>query len=97
MNNKTSAIVKLAVLVILLLNQALVTLGYNPLPFSEEQIYEALSAVAAAAMAIYTWWTNNSVTDEAIAGDAVTKKLKNKSMTTEEQTKFNEAKNEINK
>src|SRR5699024_11778288 len=84
LDKKTNAIIKLAVLVVLLLNQALITLGYNPLPFSEEQIYEAFSAVLATVMAIYTWWTNNSVTDEAVKGDAVTKKLKNKQMTKEE-------------
>lgn len=97
MDKKTNAIIKLAVLVVLLLNQALITLGYNPLPFSEEQIYEAFSAVLATIMAIYTWWTNNSVTDEAVKGDAVTKKLKNKQMTKEERVKFNEVRRDINK
>lgn len=66
MNERTKAITRLVVLVVLLLNQGLVTLGYNPLPFSEEQIFEAVSAVAAAVMAIITWWYNNSVTEEAI-------------------------------
>lgn len=65
-NDKTSGIVRLVVLVVLLLNQALVTFGYNPLPFSEEQIYEGVSIVAAVAMSIYTWWKNNNVTDKAL-------------------------------
>jgi len=59
------AIVRLAVLVILLINQSLIVIGWNPLPYSEEQIYEGVSSVATVAMAIYTWWKNNNVTDEA--------------------------------
>lgn len=78
MDKKTNAIIKLAVLVVLLLNQALITLGYNPLPFSEEQIYEAFSAVAATAMAIYTWWKNNSITDEAVEADNYMRRMKKK-------------------
>lgn len=59
------AIVRLIVLVILLLNQTLIVLGYNPLPFSEDQIYEGVSSVATVVMALYTWWKNNNVTKEA--------------------------------
>lgn len=59
------AIVRLTVLVILLLNQTLIVLGYNPLPFSEEQIYEGVSSVATVVMALYAWWKNNNVTEEA--------------------------------
>lgn len=78
------AITRLAVLVILLLNQALVTLGYNPLPFSDEQIYEAVSSVLTVLVAIYTWYKNNDTTDAAVAGTAVTKDLKNKKLSAEE-------------
>ena len=59
------AIVRLIVLVILLINQTLITLGWSPLPFSEEQIYEAVSSVAVVGMAIYTWYRNNNITKEA--------------------------------
>ena len=55
------------VLVILLLNQTLISLGYNPLPFSEEQIYEGLSSVALVISAIYSWWKHNNITPEAEA------------------------------
>lgn len=61
-NNKTAGIVRLVVLVILLANQALVSFGYNPLPFSEEQIYEGVSAIALTVSAIYTWYRNNNIT-----------------------------------
>ena len=75
-NNKQSAIVRLVALVILMLNQALVTLGYNPLPFSDEQVYEAVSIVAVVVIAIWTWWKNNNVTDVAMAGQAEIERIK---------------------
>ena len=70
------AIVRLVVLVILLVNQTLITLGWNPLPFSEEQIYEAISSVATVAMAVWAWWKNNSVTKEAQEADVILREMK---------------------
>jgi len=70
------AIVRLVVLVILLINQTLVTLGWSPLPFSEEQIYEAVSSVAVVGVAIWTWYKNNNVTKEAQEAQKVLDKLK---------------------
>ncbi len=71
------AITRLTVLLILFVNQFLVTLGWDPLPFNEEQIYAAVSSVATAAMAIYTWWKNNNVTKQAQHNDNF---LKNRGM-----------------
>ena len=75
-NNKQSAIVRLVVLVILIVNQTLITLGYDPLPFSDEQIYEAVSIVALVVMTLYSWWKNNNVTDIALVGQAEIERLK---------------------
>ena len=75
-NNKQSAIVRLVVLVILIVNQTLITLGYEPLPFSDEQIYEAVSIVALVVATLYSWWMNNNVTEEALAGQAEVERLK---------------------
>ena len=75
-NNKTNAIVRLIVLVILIINQTLITLGYEPLPFSDEQIYEAISIVALVVMTLYSWWKNNNVTDVALAGQSEIERLK---------------------
>lgn len=77
LENKKNAIVRLVVLVILMANQAMVTFGFNPLPFSEEQIFEGVSVIATGAMAIYTWWKNNDTSDEGVAGTEKTKALKN--------------------
>lgn len=71
-----NAIVRLVVLAILLMNQVLITIGMNPLPFSEEQIYEAVSSAATVAMAIWAWWKNNSVTKEAQKADKHLRELK---------------------
>ena len=77
-NNKTQGLVRLAVLVILLLNQTLISLGYNPLPFSEEQIYEGLSSVALVISAIYSWWKHNNITPEAEAAQVELERKKNR-------------------
>lgn len=71
-----NAIIRLIVLAILLINQALVVFGFNPLPYSQEEIYEAVSSVAVVAMSLYTWWTNNSVTKEAQEADEYLNELK---------------------
>ncbi|API92727.1 MULTISPECIES: phage holin [unclassified Virgibacillus] len=63
------AIIRLVVLGILLLNQALILFGWNPLPFSEDQIYESVSTVAAVVMAIYTWYKDNPVTKKGKHND----------------------------
>ena len=75
-NNKTQGIIRLIVLVILLLNQTLISLGYNPLPFSEEQIYEGVSSVALAVSAIYAWWKHNNITNEAEEAQVVLERKK---------------------
>lgn len=72
----TQAIVRLVVLVILLANQALIVFGLNPLPFSEEQIYEAVSSVATVVVALWAWWKNNSITKEAQEADEYLQELK---------------------
>lgn len=72
----TQAIVRLVVLVILLVNQALIVFGLNPLPFSEEQIYEAVSSVATVVVALWAWWKNNSITKEAQQADEYLQELK---------------------
>lgn len=70
------AITRLVVLIVLLINQGLMLVGWNPLPFSEEQIYEAVSSVILVVVAIWTWWKNNSVTQEAQRADKFLKELK---------------------
>jgi len=72
------AIVRLAVLIILLINQALIVMGWTPFPFSEEQIFEGVSSVATVAMAIYAWWKNNNITKEAVKAQQYLDELKSR-------------------
>ena len=73
---KKETILRTAVLVLTLLNQILTALGKNPLPFSDEAIYEGLSAVFTAAASLWAWWKNNSFTKAAAEADEYLKKRK---------------------
>lgn len=73
---KLDAYVRLAVLVVLLGNQVLLILGFDPLPFDENQIYEGLSTVALVLASLWTYWKNNSITDEAVKADIYLQELK---------------------
>ena len=75
-NNKTAGIIRLSVLVILLINQALVSFGYNPLPFSDVQIYEAVSTVALVVSALYSTYRNTNLTTEAEEAQVVLERKK---------------------
>ena len=59
------AIIRLAVLAILFVNQALIMFGWSPLPFSEEEVFAGVSAIATALASIWVWYKNNNLTKEA--------------------------------
>ncbi len=61
--------VRTVFLVISLLNQLLTVMGKNPLPFSDQSVYQGISAVITAAASLWAWWKNNSFTREALAAD----------------------------
>ncbi|GAA0434302.1 phage holin [Virgibacillus sp. AGTR] len=63
------AIVRLVVLVILLANQTLITMGWSPLPFSEDQIFEGVSTVATIGVAVWAWFKDNPVTKKGKHND----------------------------
>jgi len=70
----TQAIVRLVILLILLINQVLLVLGFSPL--SEELLYGGTSSVATIGVALWTWWKNNNVTREAQEAQKYLNKLK---------------------
>ena len=78
MKKKISAetIIRTVVLVITLANQVLTTLGKNPLPFAEEDIYAVLTTAATIGATLWAWWKNNSFTTEAIQADEYMKEIK---------------------
>ena len=77
MKISNGTIIRTIVLAVALLNQILTVFGFNPLPFSDEEIYAGLSAVATVITALVAWWKNNSFTKPAIEADKYMKTLKN--------------------
>ena len=69
-------IVRTVVLMLAIGNQLLTSWGKNPLPWSEEELYEGVSAGVTALSALISWWKNNSFTKEARLADQYLKKLK---------------------
>lgn len=70
------AIIRLSVLIILMVNQTLILYGWDPLPFGEEQIYEAFSTIAVVGATIYNWYKNNNISKEAEIADEYMHDLK---------------------
>lgn len=77
MKIKTDTIIRTIVLFIALLNQVLTSMGKNPLPFSDDLIYEAVTLAVTIGASAWAWWKNNSITKKAIVADEYLKSLKN--------------------
>lgn len=75
-NVSKETIARTIILAVALINQILVVLGINPLPFAEEELYNIISTIATAAAALWAWWKNNSFTPEAIQADKYLNELK---------------------
>lgn len=75
-NVSKETLIRTAVLVIALINSVLTMLGKNPLPFSENEIYQAGSAICTVAASLWAWWKNNSFTNAAIRADEYMNALK---------------------
>ena len=69
-------LLRTVILAITLINSVLIMLGKNPLPFSENEIYQAISAVCTVAASLWAWWKNNSFTNSAIRADEYMNALK---------------------
>ncbi|SDI16469.1 holin, SPP1 family [Alteribacillus persepolensis] len=52
------------VLVAALMNQILAAFGKSPLPFSQEEIEQGVSACITVVAAIWTWFKNNYITEK---------------------------------
>lgn len=77
-------IIRTVVLAVALINQVLTVFGKNPLPFSDEAIYEALSLAVTAGASLWAWWKNNSFTSEAVEADRYLAAIRTISETEEE-------------
>ena len=78
-NVKSVTIIRLIVMVVSMVNMLLTVNGKNPLPWSEDEMYVGLSQLAAVLAAVWSWWKNNSFTEEAIEADEYMEELRKKS------------------
>lgn len=69
-------IARTIVLALAFVNQILTAFGINPLPFSENTVYEFITLVFTIGASAWAWWKNNSFTNEAIKADEFLKELK---------------------
>ena len=75
-NVSVGTIARTVALVVTLANTVLTATGKNPLPWSENEVYNAVSTVATVVATIAAWWKNNSFTQEAIKADKFLKEMK---------------------
>ena len=68
-NVSKETLIRTGILFVTLINSVLSMLGKNPLPFSDSEIYQAISAVCTVAATVWAWWKNNSFTNAAIKAD----------------------------
>jgi SPP1 family holin len=79
----TNLIIRIVVLVAVLVNQVLVAVGKNPLPFADETIYELASVIVTVTVTVYNAWKNNNVTNFAKIAQKVLDALKKGQITIE--------------
>lgn len=70
--------VRLTILTVVFINTSGMLLGYQLLPFENEEIATGISIVALALSEIWNHWKNNSYTKPAIEADAYLKARKEK-------------------
>lgn len=71
-----ATIIRTALLIFALINQALVIMGKPVLPVSDEQLQELLSLALTVGSSLWSWWENNSFTQAALKADEVLRKGK---------------------
>lgn len=62
----TPVIARTVVLVFALTNQVLTMSGWNPLPFSEEDVYTGCTLLLTVCASLVAWWHDNPVTQKAL-------------------------------
>ena len=73
---RVKAIVTILVTLFLLANAGLSLAGFNPLPFTDEQVSATLFAVVGVIGTIYGWWKNQNITSASLAGQQLVDALK---------------------
>ena len=73
---KADTIARTIVLVLALRNQRMAIFGKEQIPIAEDNIYQLVSILFTIGAAVWSWWKNNSVTQNAIKADEYLKELK---------------------
>lgn len=89
-NQRLAAFARLIVPFYALVNAFLLSVGYNPMPFSDEEVTAAVNTVIGAAGTLYVWWKNSNVTKEAQEAQLIydqVKRVKQEVIATKEEGK----------
>lgn len=73
---RVKAVVTILVTLFSLVNAGLSLAGFNPLPFTDEQVSATLFAVIGVIGTIYGWWKNQNITSASLAGQQLVDALK---------------------
>lgn len=71
-----SVIARTVVLVFALTNQVFTMSGWNPLPFSEEDVYTGCTLLLTVCASLVAWWHDNPVTQKALQNIEHDKRLR---------------------
>ena len=73
---RVKAVVTILVTLFSLANAGLSLAGFNPLPFTNEQVSATLFAVIGVLGTVYGWWKNQNITSASLAGQQLVDALK---------------------
>lgn len=75
-----ATIIRTVLLLVAIIDAVLQILGKETLPFTDEEISEAVSVIFLIVTTISAWWKNNSFTKNAIKADEYKSKLDKESL-----------------
>ena len=74
----SQTIARTIILAIALINQIFAIFGRQQIPVQEDTVYQIVSLLFTIVTTVWSWWKNNSFTQEAIYADKVMRSLKAK-------------------
>ena len=77
MKDRVTAIIRLLVAFLPAVNMILIYFGKSPLPFSEDEINMAFSAVVEVFGILWAWWKNNNMTHAFQISQKIGEQIKN--------------------
>lgn len=76
-------IIDSVVVLIVMLNTILTMLGWNPIPYSEEEIYVGISSLATVISTVYIWWKNNNLKNKVVEAETKAKEMEQRAILAE--------------